>query len=217
MLAAGVLGCGSGGQPDSADSKPSPESAVKTAGTRTVTINGRSVAYNWMSYWGDTGSGRIRKNACTFEYKELDADNIASSFAGNVAGLVPGSVVFFKFCFVDFDGSNLARREGELEQVIGTARAKGLKLVVGNALPVRAQDGNARIVNEEKKFNEFLAGKADAGPNIWVLDMNGVLAGPDGYLKPGYDTGDSHPNNTAYAALDQVLFPLLDNAFAGTH
>jgi len=170
-----------------------------------------------MQHWGYQGSGTVKKNGYVIAYKELDGNSIPSSFAKNVAGLAPGSVAFFKFCFVDFDGSNLARRERELDQVLATASAKGLRLVVGNALPVRKEDGNPQIVAEEKKFDEYLSQKASADPNVWVFDFNGVLAGDDGYLKPEYQTADSHPNEAAYDTLDQTFFPLLARVLAGTH
>jgi len=134
-----------------------------------------------------------------------------------VEGLAPGSVVFFKFCFADFDGSNLPQREHELEQVLATAKEKGLKLIVGNALPVRKQDGTPEIVSEERKFDAFLAAKAASVSDVWVYDMNSVLAGGDGFLKPEYASEDSHPNDAAFTALDVTFFPLLADVFAWKH
>ncbi len=176
---------------------------------KTVTMNGRSVMEGWMKHWGFKWEGPVEKNGYSLDYKELDGDNIATSFANNVSDLAPGSVVFFKFCFVDFDGSNLAQREREIERVLATAKEKGLKLIIGNALPVRKQDGSREILTEDKKFNAFVAAKAAAASDVWVYDFTGVLAGPNGYLKPEYATDDSHPNDMAYSALDRTFFLLL--------
>lgn len=216
-----LQGCGGGateetGKSSQTVSESETGSTTPADPSRAVLMNGRSVGYNWMAYWGYPGSGSVQKEGYTISYKELDGSDIASSFAQNVEGLPQGSVVFFKFCFVDFDGSNLTQREKELDQVIATAEARGLKLIIGNALPVRKQDGSSEIVEEEKAFNAYAEQKAAAATNVWVLDMHGVLADADGYLKREYQTGDSHPNDAAYAAMDEVFFPLLAEVFAGT-
>jgi lysophospholipase L1-like esterase len=168
-----------------------------------------------MSYWGFSGEGAVKRNGYTIAYKELDGNDIAPSFASNMDGLAPGSVTFFKLCFADFDGSNLAAREKEIEQVIATAKARQLKLIIGNALPVRREEGSPEMLAEYRKYNAFLEQQAASNPDVWVYDFYGVLAGSDGFLKPEYQTEDSHPNERAYAVLDQSLFPLLDKVFAG--
>jgi hypothetical protein len=218
-LACAVAGCGSAQQPASSDTSPT---AVEATGpqaqptvAKKITMNGRSVMYNWMSHWGFSGEGAVKRNGYTIAYKELDANDIAPSFANNVSGLAPSSVTFFKFCFADFDGSNLATRQKEVEQVIATAKGRQLKLIIGNALPVRKEDGSPEMVQEYRKYNAFLDRQAASNQDVWVYDFYGVLAGPDGFLKPEYQTEDSHPNEKAYAVLDQSLFPLLDKVFAG--
>ncbi len=181
---------------------------------KTVTMNGRSVMSGWMDHWGYTWEGPVERNGYFLDYRELNGDDMAPSFAANVEGLAPGSVVFFKFCFVDFDGSNLERREQEVEEVIRTAKDGGLKLIIGNALPVRKADGSPELLREYKGFNAFLLEKARDNPGVvWAYDFYGVLAGPDGWLKPGYDTGDSHPTGDAYSALDPSFFELLGGVF----
>ena len=186
------------------------EQTTETSHGKAVLMNGRSVMQGWMEHWGYQWEGPVEKNGYSIDYKELDAEDMAGSFSDNVSGLPAGSVVFFKFCFADFNGSNLAELEKTVNEVIDTAQEKGLKLIIGNALPVRKQDGSGELVAEYKKYNAFLENKAADNSNIRVYDFYGVLAGPDGLLKPEYDTGDSHPNDDAYTELDVTFFPLLD-------
>ncbi len=215
-----VLAAGCGGRqaaeqtpPEETGQASAPSTGAPTAGS--VTMCGRSVMYGWLQAWGYQGSGKVSHDGYTFDYGELDGSNIVDSFKEKVDGLPAGSVVFFKFCFVDFDGSNLTEREGQVDEVIDFARQKGLKLIIGNALPVREQDAPDGITDEYREFNEYLEQKASSNPGVWVYDFYGVLAGPDGFLKAGYDTGDSHPNDKAYTALDATFFPLLGRVFGG--
>ena len=184
---------------------------------RTVTMNGRSVMGGWMEHWGYDWSGPVEENGYFIDYKELDAselDNMSSSFAANVEGLPSGSVVFFKFCFADFYSDNLGDLERIVDSVVETAREKGLRLIIGNALPVRKQDGSAAQVSEYKKYNAYLGRIAGENPQAWVYDFYGVLSGADGFLQPGYDVGDSHLNSDAYRALDATFFPLLERVYS---
>jgi len=227
LLAAGLSAAGCGrNEPAQKETRQEvaeqkEEGPTKEAGgahdaSRTVTMNGRSVMGGWMESWGFSWEGPVEKNGYFFDYKELDASelgNMSGSFAGNVDGLPAGSVVFFKFCFADFSGDNLSTLEGIIDEVVNTAREKGLRLIIGNALPVRKQDSPDGVVTEYKKYNEFLQATAAANPDVWIYDFYGVLAGSDGYLKPEYDTGDSHPNGKGYAALDLTFFPFLEGVF----
>jgi len=216
-LACAVTGCGGTSQPVDTQTHPSSvhTTAPKSEGAgKTVTMNGRSVMSNWMKHWGSVGSEPVKRDGYTLTYAELDANDIAPSFARNVSGLAPSSVTFFKFCFADFDGSNLATLQKEVEQVIATAKARQLKLIIGNALLVRKAAGSPEMLEEYRKYNAFLAARA-AGGDICVYDFYGVLAGDDGFLKPEYQTEDSHPNEKAYRALDRSFFPLLAEVFAG--
>jgi hypothetical protein len=219
VLAVGlVLGGGGCGRKEggAAGRQISEQTAPKAPdNARTVTMNGRSVMEGWMKHWGFKWEGAVEKNGYLLDYKELDGNDIAGSFARNTEGLAPGSVAFFKFCFVDFDGSNLQQREKEVEKVIQTASERGLKLVIGNALPVRKQDGTPEMLDEYKQYNAFLLQKAAGSQGVWIYDFYGVLTGPDGWLKPEYQTEDSHPNDEAYSALDPSFFELLGTAFAG--
>jgi hypothetical protein len=221
LLALGLLalaaGCGSSGQnadePPVSDNQASESTSVDPA--RTVTMNGRSVMEGWMEHWGYDWEGPVEKNGFFLDYKELNADDIAPSFAANVEGLAPGSVVFFKFCFADFDGSNLEQREAEVEEVVETAKEKELKLILGNALPMHEADSDSSLLEEYREFNAFLEEKASENPgSVWAFDFYGTLAGTDGWLKASYDLGDSHINERAYTDLDPAFFALLDQVFA---
>jgi len=220
LLLAGILlaaGCSTKEEPAPAveqqsESAAVPVSSSASAPAGTIRMNGRSVMYNWLQHWGYQGDGTVEKNGYTFDYKELDASdigNMAGSFASNTAGLPAGSVVFFKFCFVDFSGDNLQTLEGVVDKVVATAKERGFKLIVGNALPVRKQDGSPAQISEYKAYNSWLESKSKSD-GFTVFDEYTVLAAPDGFLNPSYDTGDSHPNGEAYDAMDAKFFPLLN-------
>lgn len=224
-LTVGVAaGCGGGGD-EAADGdtedvtyeeepQEEGEPAVTADPSSTVTMNGRSVMEGWMEHWGYDWEGPVQKEGCHLDYKELDADlsQIAGSFRENVQGLREGSVTFFKFCFADFYGDNLSELEGIIDEVIGIARENGLRLVLGNALPMRKADAPSGVVSEYEGYNGYLEEKASAG-DVWVYDFYGVLADSDGYLKPEYDVGDSHLNDSAYWTLDETFFGLLDSIY----
>jgi len=209
-------GCGST-RPDSGEEYVPVESdstaEPDTAAAGVVTMNGRSVMGMWFEHWGYDWEGPVREGGYALDYRELDGDlsNIASSFGDNVSGLAPGSVVFFKLCFADFYGDNLEQLEGIIDEVIETAREKGLRLIIGNALPMRGEGAPGGVVSEYAAYNAFLEGKK--GDGVRVYDFYGVLADEDGYLKPEYDTGDSHLNENAYSDLDETFFELLDQVY----
>lgn len=211
-------GCGGGGTTTEETVTPAEETGetvVSPDPARTITMTGRSVMEGWMKHWGYAWEGPVEKNGRIFDYKALDADNIVSSFKESISGLQPGSVVFFKFCFADFSGDNLAERESQVQEVVRAAKEKGLKLIIGNALPVQARDGSPELKAEYAAFNGFLDKVASENDNVWIFDFYGVLAGSDGFLSPKYETGDAHPNDQAYEVLDQTFFPLLDRVFGG--
>jgi predicted small secreted protein len=214
-----VVGCGNNeaGVEESSSNGESRETSERSSGeadpSRTVVMNGRSVMEGWMEHWGYDWEGPVEKNGFFLDYKELDASDIAPSFTRNVEGLPPGTVVFFKYCFADFDGSNLSQLKQGVNEAIQAAKAGGLKLIIGNALPVRKQDGVPEMLPEYRKYNQFLE-QAAQDPDVWVYDFYGILAGGNGWLKPEYQTDDSHPNQDAYTALDPSFFELLNTVFA---
>ena len=189
------------------------EQTTETSTGKAVLMNGRSVMGGWFEHWGYNYEGPVREHGYSLDYKELNAEDMAGSFRDNVSDLPAGSVVFFKFCFEDFDGENLDELEATVDEVIDIAKERGLKLIIGNALPMNEEGGSKELVSEYKKYNAFLEGKASENPDVRIYDFYSVLAGPDGFLKPEYDTGDSHPNDDAYTELDATFFPLLDQVF----
>ena len=217
-----VVGCGNGESSSETaeevayEEEPMEESepSVTADPSSTITMNGRSVMGGWMEHWGYDWEGPVEKDGYTLDYKELNADlaGIAESFRENVAGLPEGSVVFFKFCFADFYGDNLSELEGIIDEVIGIAGENGLRLILGNALPMGKGDAPSGVVSEYEGYNSYLEEKASAG-DVWVYDFYGVLAGSDGFLSPEYDVGDSHLNDTAYSTLDETFFGLLDSIY----
>jgi len=194
--------------------KQAEEETTETSTGKAVLMNGRSVMGGWVEHWGYDWEGPVSKNGYSLDYKELNAEDMAGSFRDNVSGLPAGSVVFFKFCFADFNGENLGDLESTVDEVMYVAKERGLKLIIGNALPMNEEGGSRELVNEYKKYNAFLEKKAAENPDVWVYDFYSVLAGPDGLLKPEYDTGDSHPNDDAYTELDVTFFPFLDSVFS---
>ena len=216
-----ALSAGCGGKVEAplkekaSNSPPQPAGGEASPHAADVIMNGRSVMSAWVEHWGYTWEGPVEKHGYAIDFRELDSSDIPGSFAANVENLLPGTIAFFKYCFEDFDGSNLEQRELEVKEVIAEARGKGLRLIIGNALPVRRQDGRPEMLEEYRDFNAFLEAKAAGDPNVWVFDFYVVLAGADGFLKPEYATEDSHPNQKAYAQLDRSFFPLLDTITGG--
>lgn len=214
-----IAGCGKGEEIEEVSETETYQEADEDGTTAEaagmVTMNGRSVMEGWMSYWGYDWEGPVTVNGYSLDYKELDSDlsNIADSFAENVDGLPEGSVVFFKFCFADFFGDNLSQLEAIIDGVVQTAADRNLKLIIGNALPMHEQDNSQEYITEYEDYNSYLEETAAGHDNVWVFDFYGVLAGEDGFLKPDFDTGDSHLNEDAYSALDPGFFVLLDGIF----
>ena len=211
-LSLAVVGCGK--KEEKTVEPEQKRETTETSAGKAVLMNGRSVMGGWLEHWGYNYEGPVQEHGYSLDYKELNAEDMAGSFRNNVSGLPPGSVVFFKFCFADFNGENLTELESTVGEVVDIAKEGGLKLIIGNALPMNEEGGSRELVNEYEKYNLFLGKKASESPDVWVYDFYSVLAGSDGLLKPEYDTGDSHPNDDAYTALDETFFPLLDFVFS---
>jgi hypothetical protein len=128
LMSLWAAGCGKKAEPagetgvqTTAEQAQKGEVAGTQAG-KAVLINGRSVAQGWMKHWGYESAGPVEKSGYSLDYKELNADDMAGSFRKNVSGLPAGSIVFFKFCFADFNGANLTEIENTIDKVIGIAR-----------------------------------------------------------------------------------------------
>lgn len=178
-----------------------------------VVMCGRSVMEGWFEHWGWDWEGDIEMNGYSLRYGSLEADldTIADSFAAIVDGIPEGQrpVVFFKFCFADFD-DNLPQLKGIIEEVVRIAGDRGLRLIIGNALPMNQESTSTGLVDLHREYNEWLEGVASENPgSVWIYDFYGQLSDADGALRAEYDVGDSHLTEAAYEVLDATFFPLL--------
>lgn len=224
VLVAGLAlaGCGA---PPTAGQAPAAGTEAPSAsggdGSADVLMLGRSVMAGWFAHWGDDGSGRVTREGLTLRYREIEGpDGIARSASEAIGEAPAGSTVFFKFCFVDFTAGDemsmraeLQRNEGFVDQVVSAAEARGVRLIIGNALPNVASQTNPFLIREHREYNEWLEAVASEHPDtVRVFDEYSVLAGADGALKAEYASSpdDAHPNDAAYDALDQAFFESLE-------
>jgi hypothetical protein len=193
---------------------------VDTAPSAMVYMLGRSVMAGWFSHWGGSPYSQDR---FTLEYHEVQPppDIVASAQAIiDSLTLCDQPVLFFKLCFVDFVGGdsvaaqeNLDRNVGYVDSVYAAAIRRGLKMIVGNALPQVANATDQWLVWNHRQYNQRLLALAAQHPDtLQVFDLYSVLADGSGNLKSGYATGpdDSHPNDAGYTALDSAYFPFLE-------
>ena len=188
-----------------------------------VYMLGRSVMAGWFSHWGGSPytQGRF-----TLEYHAVQPppDIVASAQAIiDSLTLCDLPVLFFKLCFVDFVGgdslaaqANLDRNVGYVDSVYAAATRRGLKMIVGNALPQVASATDQWLVWNHRQYNQRLLDLAAQHPDtLRVFDLYSVLADSLGNLRSGYATGpdDSHPNDAGYTALDSAFFPFLEQHY----
>ena len=189
------------------------------AAEKRVIMCGRSVMEGWFEHWGWGGddSQTVLKSGYTLEHgRSLESPDQMAGIFGEICDAVPAGttpVMFFKSCFADFSGDNLAQLQGIVNQVIQISQDHGLRLIIGNALPVIAADNSPELVNEHRAYNAWLITRASQASNVWIYDMYGVLSDSSGALKAAYAQGDSHPNDAGYDALDATYFPFLDGVF----
>jgi hypothetical protein len=185
-----------------------------------VYMLGRSVMAGWFSHWGGSPYARGR---FTLEYHPVQPppDIVASAQAIiDSLTLCDEPVLFFKLCFLDFVGGdslaaqqNLDRNVGYVDSVYTAATGRGLKMIVGNALPKVADSTDRWLVWNHLQYNQRLLDLAAQHPStLSVFDLYSVLADSAGSLNPAYATSpsDSHPNDVGYTALDSLFFPFLD-------
>jgi hypothetical protein len=185
-----------------------------------VYMLGRSVMGGWFSHWGTDPYtwGRF-----TLEYHEVQSPpDIVTSAQAIIDSLTlcDQPVLFFKLCFVDFVGGdstsaqeNLDRNAIYVDSVYAAANRRGLKMIASNALPQVANATDQWLVWNHHQYNQRLLDLAAQHPDtLEVFDLYSVLADSAGNLNPAYATnsGDSHPNDAGYTALDSAFFPFLE-------
>jgi hypothetical protein len=191
-----------------------------TAPSAMVYMLGRSVMGGWFSHWG---ADPYTYGRFTLEYHEVQSPPdivVGAQAIIDSLTLCDQPVLFFKLCFVDFIGGdsataqqNLDRNVGYVDSVYAAAIRRGLKMIVGNALPQVASATDQWLVWNHRQYNQRLLGLAAQHPDtLQVLDLYSVLSDTAGNLKSGYATGadDSHPNDAGYIALDSAFFPFLE-------
>lgn len=118
-------------------------------------------------------------------------------------------VLMFKFCFVDFDDgriknshdvqSRLNEMTGLTKKIHGLARTRGIKLVLGNAMPSLAPSQYGQSLRRE--YNQWLNDYASHKMDVVILDLFGSLVDDHGKLRKEYSfdlsDNDSHLNEVA--------------------
>ncbi len=189
-----------------------------------VYMLGRSVMAGWFSHWG--GSPYLHNPFVLFYHLVQSPPEIVTSVRAILDSITlcqPQPVVFFKLCFVDFAGGdslsaqqNLDRNVAYVDSVYAAASGRGLKLIVGNALPQVASATDQWLVWNHRQYNQQLLDLEAQHPDTFrVFDLYSVLADSAGDLNPAYATnsGDSHPNDAGYTALDSAFFPFLETHY----
>jgi hypothetical protein len=188
-----------------------------------VYMLGRSVMGGWFSHWG---ADPFSHGRFTLAYHELESPpDIVARTERIVDSITTGQnpVVFFKLCFVDFEGGDSATAQANLDRNLGyvqqvydhTVTGRGLRLIVGNALPQVVRDHNTWLAWNHRQYNQRLLDFAAAHADVKVFDLYSVLSDANGDLRSDYATSsdDSHPNDAGYAALDGPLFTLLEQNY----
>lgn len=193
----------------------------ETGSGKKVFMLGRSVMNGWFRHWNPEDPYQpVKKNGYTLYYKEISGPpDIVTSTEEKLAEADNNTIIFFKFCFVDFVGgsgqeiqSNLSDNQKYVEQVYEAVNNKGLKLIIGNALPQVDNVTDNFMVDNHDQFNEWLEGFASSHENVKIFDQYGILADDQGNLRAEYATNpdDSHPNEAGYKEMDAPFFELLD-------
>jgi hypothetical protein len=239
LLAAAFPGCGSDDKPavqdartddgfdpgDGGEDRGDDGEGNGGHGADVVYMCGRSVLDGWFEHWGwDGDPGKaVSFGSFSLVYREMecppDIVDGAIGVARESAGKGNGTL-FFKLCFEDFEGGdenaardNLEANEGMIGDVVrAVVEEEGLVLILGNALPMVNEYTDEWLIWNHREYNSFLAGlAAEYGGRVFVLDLYGVLAAPGGWLRPEYaaEEYDSHLNEAAYDALDDILMEML--------
>lgn len=188
-----------------------------------VWMMGRSVMSGWFSHWGS--DPLYARDRFTLKHKVVEGppDIVASVQAiVDSVSMCEVPVMFFKLCFVDFEGgdsataqANLDRNLGYITQVDSIVQARGLRLILGNALPQVASGTDPWLVWNHRQYNSRLNDFAAQHPDVHVFDLYSALSDAGGALKAQYATSadDSHPNDAGYVALDTPFFAFLNQYY----
>jgi len=195
------------------------------AGADTIYMCGRSVLGEWFDHWGwdYDPEDLVSMNSYYLVYREMDVPPGIVDTAREAAreAAENGSrIMFFKFCFDDFEGGdeytaqeNLGNNIGLITEVFEAAvEEEGLILILGNALPKVREYSDEWLVWNQRQYNGLLEELADRYEGkVVILDLYGTLSTSGGWLDPAYaaDPYDSHLNDAAYEALDAVLADVL--------
>ena len=225
VLSDGDNGTGAGAPDGTAAEAPAEGSdAVATTDgvdpARHLLVLGRSVMTGWVDHWGGSASEPAEWEGRTVTFREIEGPpGIAASASAAIADAPVGSVVLFKYCFVDFNGGDYAAEldayTRDLEAVADAAAGRGVTLVLGTALPRVRAETTPELVAEHRAFAERVEALATDriadGESVLVLDLNAVLAAADGSLESRYAVSrdDSHLTGAAYDALDEALLAVL--------
>jgi hypothetical protein len=194
-----------------------------SAGLVEVWMMGRSVMSGWFTHWGSDPVYVHNRFTLRHWIVESPPDIVASVQAVvDSVTMCQTPVMLFKLCFVDFEGgdsataqANLDRNLGYVTQVDSIVEARGLKLILGNALPQVASSTDPWLVWNHRQYNQRLNDFATAHPDVHIFDLYSVLSNANGELKPEYATSssDSHPNDAGYTALDAPFFAFLNQYY----
>ncbi len=130
--------------------------------------------------------------------------------------------VFFKFCYVDFQDGTLTPelRPARFKQmtslvsnVHAMARQRGLRLLLGTALPVQQPAAESNALRRE--FSDWVRSYAEGHADTAVVDLYAPLVDEAGRLRPEYARAsyDDHVGWWGFRRLDAELFAQLDRLF----
>lgn len=200
------------------DAPPAPEGSHGHGSE--VLMMGRSVMAGWFDHWRYDYNSPVLRDGYALYYREVAGPpQIGTDAAAALAEVPEGTIVFFKLCFVDFWASssadiavNAEENLGYVRQVRDACEARGLTLVVGNALPQVSGSTTRELAETHLVYNAGLEALAAESADMTVFDMYGILAGDSGVLPKGLAVSpvDSHLNEVAYNMLDEEFFTLLD-------
>ncbi|MDP1809326.1 MAG: SGNH/GDSL hydrolase family protein [Actinomycetota bacterium] len=201
------------------------QTGTEGAKRKQIWMMGRSVMAGWFAHMGSDGIRPVKRGRFVFTYKAIaPPPKIVNSVRKHLAAAERRPMVFFKLCFVDFEGgtqedaqANLTRNKTYIRRayrVVVTTYHK--RLIIGNALPKVAGETDTWLVWNHQQYNAWLNGFAAGHPGqVYIFSMYDVLRDGSGNLRADYATSasDSHPNDAGYSALDAVYLPFLRSNF----